>query len=124
MGTSIATNVNSLNTQQSFRVNSEFQAGVIQRLTSGYRITRAADDPTGLALANRYRADSGELSQGIKNLNDGISRLQIIDGGTSNISNILDRLKTLATQSSADTFSGDRNTLNTEFQTLLGEIDR
>src|SRR5664280_2600483 len=124
MGTSISTNVNSLNAQESFRVNSDFQAGVIQRLSSGHRISTAGDDPAGLALANRYRADSGELTQGVRNLNDGISRLQIIDGGVSNISQILDRLKVLASQSASDTFSGDRNTLNSEFQTLLTEVDR
>ena len=124
MGTSISTNINSLNAQESFRQNSDFQAGVIQRLTSGYRIGHAGDDPAGLAIANRFRADSAQLTQGVRNLNDGISRLQIVDGGMSNISQILDRLKTLATQSSTDTFSGDRSTLNSEFQTLLTEVDR
>src|ERR1039457_4625802 len=124
MGTSISTNINSLNAQEAFRQNSEFQAGVIQRLTSGYRISQAGDDPAGLAIANKFRADSAQLTQGVRNLNDGISRLQIVDGGMSNISQILDRLKTLATQSSSDTFSGDRSTLNSEFQTLLTEVDR
>src|ERR1017187_4117934 len=124
MGTSISTNINSLNAQESFRQNSEFQAGVIQRLTSGYRISQAGDDPAGLAIANKFRADSAQLTQGVRNLNDGISRLQIVDGGMSNISQILDRLKTLATQSSSDTFSGDRSTLDSEFQTLLSEVDR
>jgi flagellin-like hook-associated protein FlgL len=61
-------------TRKSFRANSDFQSGVIQRLTSGYRISRAGDDPAGLAIANRFRTDSGELSQGIRNLNDGLSR--------------------------------------------------
>ena len=124
MGTSILTNVSSLNAQESFRVNSDFQTAVIERLSSGYRISTAGDDPAGLAIANRFRADSGELSQGVRNLNDGISRLQIIDGGVANISQILDRLKVLASQSASDTFSGDRNTLNSEFQTLLTEVDR
>jgi flagellin len=124
MGTSILTNLNSLTAQEYFRLNSDFQSGVIQRLTSGYRINHSGDDPAGLAVANRFRTDGVELSQGVSNLNDGISRLQIIDGGVSNISNILDRLKVLATQSATDTFSGDRDTLNAEFQTLLGEIDR
>src|SRR5450759_1191856 len=124
MGTSISTNVNSLKAPESVRLNSEFQAGVIQRLTSGYRINRAGDDPAGLAIANWFRAGSAELNQGIRNLNDGISRLQIIDGGIDNISKILDRLKILASQSATDSFSGDRNTLNSEFQTLLAEVDR
>ena len=124
MGTSISTNVTSLNAQESFRQNGEFQSAVIQRLTSGYRIGKAGDDPAGLAIANRFRSDTAQLTQGVSNLNDGISRLQIVDGGMSNISQILDRLKTLATQSASDTFSGDRATLNSEFQTLLTEVDR
>jgi len=124
MGTSIATNINSLNAQESFRANGNFQSGVIQRLTSGFRINQAGDDPAGLAIANRFRGDTAALTQGIQNLNDGISRLQIIDGGVANISEILDRLKVLASQSASGTFVGDRNTLNSEFQTLLSEIDR
>jgi len=124
MGTSIVTNVNSLNAQESFRLNSGFQSAVIQRLTSGYRISQAGDDPAGLAIANRFRKDTAALTQGVRNLNDGISRLQIIDGGIDNISKILDRLKVLASQSASDAFVGDRNTLNSEFQTLLGEVDR
>ena len=63
MGTSISSNINSLNAQEGFRQNSDFQAGVIRRLTSGYRIGRAGDDPAGLTIANRFRADSGEVSQ-------------------------------------------------------------
>ena len=62
--------------------------------------------------------------QGVRNANDGISILQIVDGGLNNISNILDRLKTLATQSASSTFSGDRATLNNEYQSLLTEITR
>src|ERR1017187_6643133 len=124
MGTSISTNLNSLNAQESFRQNSDFQAGVIQRLTSGYRIGKAGDDPAGLAIANRFRADGAQLTQGVRNLNDGISRLQIVDGGMSNISQILDRLKVLASQSASEPFTGDRKILDSEFQTLLAEVDR
>jgi flagellin len=64
------------------------------------------------------------LTQGIRNANDGVSILQTIDGGLNNISNILDQLKSLATQSASGTFSGDRNTLNQQFTSLLSEIDR
>ena len=109
MGTSISTNVNSLKTQENYRVNSEFQSGVIARLSSGYRIGKAGDDPAGLSIANAFRAGSAQLTQGVRNLNDGISRLQIVDGGMSNISQILDRLKTLATQSASDTWTARRN---------------
>jgi flagellin len=124
MSISIQTNVNSLIAQQNLRVNSDFQSKTIEQLTSGYRINSSGDDAAGLAVANKYRSDVAELQQGVLNANDGVSQLQIIDGGMNNISQMLDRLKTLATQSASDTFSGDRNVVNSEFQTLLGEIDR
>ena len=124
MSYSFQTNVASLVAQQNLRVNSDFQSRTITRLTSGYRINSSADDAAGLAVANKFRSDITELQQGVRNANDGISILQIVDGGLNNISNILDRLKTLATESASGTFSGDRSTLDTEFQGLLGEIDR
>jgi flagellin len=124
MSFSIQTNVNSLVAQENLRVNSNFQSQTIQRLTSGYRINSSADDAAGLAVANKFRSDISELTQGVRNANDGVAQLQIIDGGMSNISKMLDRLKTLATQSASDSFMGDRNVLNREYQTLVGEIDR
>src|SRR5690242_4294633 len=124
MSISIQTNVNSLVAQENLRVNSSFQSRTIQRLTSGYRINQSGDDAAGLAIANKFRSDTAELTQGVRNANDGISQLQIMDGGMSNISKMLDRLKTLATQSASDTFTGDRSVLNKEYQSLVGEIDR
>jgi len=124
MSYSFQTNVTSLVAQQNLRVNSDFQSRTITRLTSGYRINSSGDDAAGLAVANKLRSDTTELQQGVRNANDGVSILQIVDGGLNNISNILDRLKTLATQSASDTFSGSRATLNTEFTGLLAEIDR
>ncbi|MBN9656691.1 MAG: hypothetical protein J0H49_00855 [Acidobacteria bacterium] len=121
---SIQTNVNSLIAQENMRVNGDFQSKTIQRLTSGYRINQSGDDAAGLAVANKFRSDVAELSQGVRNANDGISTLQIIDGGMNNISKMIDRLKTLASQSASQTFTGDRKVLNDEFQTLLKEIDR
>ena len=110
--------------QESLRVNQEFQARTINRLTSGYRINSSGDDAAGLSVANEFRSSVMELTQGVRNANDGISQLQVIDGGLTNISKMLDRMKTLATQSASTTFSGDRATLNKEYQTLLAEIDR
>jgi len=94
---SFQTNVTSLVAQQNLRVNSDFQSRTITRLTSGYRINSSGDDAAGLAVANKLRSDTTELQQGVRNANDGVSILQIVDGGLNNISNILDRLKTLAT---------------------------
>jgi len=119
---SIQTNVASLFAQENLAVNTNFQTQTIEQLTSGYRINSSADDAAGLAVANGYRSSIAELNQGVLNANNGISELQIVDGGLNNISTILDRLKTLATESASTTFTGDRNTLNTEYQSLLGEI--
>ncbi len=124
MALSIQTNTNSLIAQENLRVNSDFQAKTIQRLTSGFRINASGDDAAGLAVANKFRSDVSELTQGVRNANDGLSTLQIVDGGLNNISKMLDRLQTLATQSASATFSGNRTTLNNEYQDLLKEIDR
>jgi flagellin len=121
---SIQTNVNSLVAQQNLNTNSAFQSKTIQQLTSGYRINSSGDDAAGLAVANQYRNSVSELTQGVANGNDGVAQLQIMDGGISNIGQILDRLKTLAAQSSSGAFTGDRNVLNNEFQTDINEIDR
>jgi flagellin len=124
MAFTIQTNVDSLIALENLRVNSDFQSRTIQRLTSGYRINKSGDDAAGLAVANQYRSNVAELTQGVRNANVGISTLQTVDGGLNNISRLLDRMKALAAQSASDTFQGDRATLDAEFQTLLGEIDR
>lgn len=121
---SIQTNVDSLIAQQNLNVNSQFQSNTIQQLTSGYRINSAGDDAAGLAVANQYRDQIAELNQGVLNANDGSSQLQIMDGGLDNVSTMLDRLQTLATESASSTFTGNRSTLNNEYQSLLGEINR
>ncbi|MDQ1469408.1 MAG: flagellin, partial [Bryobacterales bacterium] len=124
MSLSIQTNVASLTAQNNIRVNSIFQTSTIQRLSSGFRINSSADDAAGLSVANRYRGETAELTQGLLNANNGVSSLQIVDGGLNNIASILDRLRTLATESASATFTGDRGTLSSEYQGLLTEINR
>jgi flagellin len=121
---SIQTNVSSLVAQQNLNVNNAFQANTIQQLTSGYRINQSGDDAAGLAVANQFRNNIAEVTQGVSNGNNAVAQLQIMDGGMNNISQILDRLQTLATQSSSSTFTGDRTVLNSEFQTDVAEISR
>lgn len=121
---SIRTNVDAMNAANNLKVNSSFQSKTIQRLTSGYRINNSGDDAAGLATANGYRTTVTELTQGVANANQGLSQLQIVDGGLSNISTILDRMKTLATQSASGTFAGNRTTVNQEYQQLISEITR
>jgi flagellin len=124
MSFAINTNIASLQAQEYLRVNSDFQAKTINRVTSGLRIISSGDDAAGLAIANTFRSDQSVLAQGVRNANDGLSQLQIADGGISNISKLLDRARTLATQSASGAFTGDRSVLSGEFSTVLGEIDR
>jgi len=121
---SIQTNYASMVGEQNLGVNNHFQTKTIEALTSGYRINSSGDDPAGLAVANQYAANVSQLTQGIINANSGVSTLQIIDGGMSNISTMLDRMQTLASESASGTFAGNRATVNSEFQTLVGEINR
>ncbi len=123
-GFSIATNIASLIAQENLNKTNVLQETTIRRLTSGLRINSSADDAAGLAIANKFRSDISVLRQGVRNGADGLSTLQTIDGGLNNISLLIDRARTLATQSASGTFTGDRNTLNTEFQSVLAEIDR
>jgi flagellin len=115
---SIQTNVASLMAQQNFNTNANFQTKTIEAITSGYRINQSGDDAAGLVQANQDRSQVTELTQGVLNANSALSTLQIADGAMNNISNMLDRLKTLATQAA----SGAGNT--TEFNDVLTEIDR
>jgi flagellin len=121
---SFQTNLDSLVAQQNLNTNSMFQSNTIQQLTSGYRINSSGDDAAGLAVANQDRDQVAQITQGVANGNDGTAQLQIMDGGMSNISQILDRLQTLSTQSASSSFTGDRATLNAEFQTDIGELNR
>ncbi len=124
MSLSIQTNINSLNAENYIRLNSQFQGQTINRLSSGYRINSSADDAAGLAVANQLQGSVAELTQGVQNANNSVSQLQVIDGGLSNVTQILNRLQTLATESASSTFTGDRNTLNAEYQSDLAEINR
>jgi flagellin len=120
----INTNIASLQAQGYLRVTQSFQGQTINRVTSGLRIVNSGDDAAGLAIANGFRSNEAVLTQGVRNANDGLSQLQIADGGISNISQLLDRARSLAAQSSSGAFTGDRSVLNNEFQSVLTEIDR
>jgi flagellin len=124
MSISFQTNYASLVAQNNLSTNTDFQTKTITSLTSGYRINQSGDDAAGLAVANRYQSGITELTQGVLNANDGVSSLQIADGGLSNITTILNRLKTLATESASTTFTGDRSNINVEYQQLVAEVSQ
>jgi flagellin len=124
MSFSINTNIASLQALNYLTANQRFQNQTINEVTSGLRIVNSGDDAAGLAVANQYASEVAVLTQGVQNANDGLATLQTIDGGMSNISQLLNRASTLATQSASGTFQGSRSVLNNEFQSVLTEINR
>lgn len=121
---SLQTNVTAIVAENNLSVNNQAESQAITRLTSGFRINTSGDDAAGLSVANKYRSATAEVAQGVNNATDAMSQLQIVDGGLNNIANMLDRMKTLATESATSTFTGDRTILDKEYQTLLIEINR
>ncbi|HVC21294.1 MAG TPA: flagellin [Vicinamibacterales bacterium] len=122
---SVVTNIASVNAQANLYQTSQGLNTTLQQLSSGLRINYAGNDAAGLGVANGYRSDLATLNQGILNANDGLSSLQIKDGALSNVSQLLDRLSTLATQAaSGSTTDSSRTILNNEFQDVLTEINR
>jgi flagellin len=121
---SVVNNIASVNAQANLATTSVGMQRTLNRLSSGFRINYSGDDAAGLAVANGYRTDVAVLNQGVRNANDGLSTLQIKDGALNNISTLLDRLSTLASQSASAGFQGVRTTLNQEAAAVLAEIDR
>jgi flagellin len=97
----------------------------MERLSSGFRINRAADDAAGLAISEKLKASLRGLSVAKRNASDGISLVQTAEGGMNEVGNILSRLRELAVQGSSDTIgNSERGFLNKEFMQLKDEIDR
>ncbi|MCA9472037.1 MAG: flagellin FliC [Nitrospirales bacterium] len=121
----VNTNIASINAQRNLEVNTNSLNGSVARLSSGLRITRAADDAAGLGISETLRAQIRSINQAARNANDGISLLQIADGGAANIGNLLGRLRELAEQSASGILGAtERSYLDQEFVALRSEIDR
>lgn len=121
---SIVSNIASVNAQANLQATSLGLNKALTRLSSGLRINNSGDDAAGLAVANQYRSDVAIMNQGIRNANDGLSLLQTRDGALNNISTLLDRLATLATQASSTSNGVDIGKLSDEYGTIIQEIDR
>jgi flagellin len=122
---SVVTNIAASNAQANLYATNAGLRQALTRVSSGFRINNSGDDAAGLAVANRYRSDVAIITQGIRNANDGLSQLQIKDGALDNMSRLLDRLASLASQAAGSTTDAfTKNTLNAEFQSLIDEIDR
>lgn len=121
---SIVSNIASVNAQANLQTTSIGLNKALTRLSSGLRINMSGDDAAGLAVANQYRSDVAILNQGVRNANDGLSTLQTKDGALNNISTLLDRLATLATQAASTSNGVDVGKLSDEYGTIIEEIDR
>lgn len=125
MGMRITTNVAAINTQRQL-VNSQLNLqNSMQKLSSGYRINKSADDAAGLAISENMKAQLRSLAQAKRNANDGISLAQTAEGSLAEITNITTRIRELAVQASSDTV-GDRERafIDLEVQQLKEEINR
>lgn len=125
MGLRIRTNVQALNAQRRLEGVTNQMGESMAKLASGYRINKAADDAAGLAISENNRGELRSLSQAKRNANDGVSMLQVAEGGMNEVSNILIRLKELSVQAASDTIGNvERSFSNREYTELVQEIDR
>ena len=125
MALTINTNVASLNAQRNLSGSQASLATSLQRLSSGLRINSAQDDAAGLAISERLSTQINGNNQAVSNANDAISLMQTADGGASQISDNLQRMRELAVESANGTLnSGDRANLQVEFQALGSEVSR
>ncbi|MFZ9594658.1 MAG: flagellin [Bdellovibrionia bacterium] len=125
MGLRISTNVTSLNAQRQMAITRMNLDSSFEKLASGTRINHAGDDAAGLAISENLRAQLRGMRQAKRNAQDGLSLMQVSEGGLNEISNMLIRLRELAVQSASDTIGdSERQFTDREFQSLKQEIDR
>jgi len=125
MGLRINTNIQSLTAQRNLGISNMKQQSSLEKLASGTRIAKAADDAAGLAISEKMRADIRSLRQDSRNANDGISMVQVAEGGMSEVGNILTRFRELSIQAASDTIGDkERSFINKEVQQLRSEVDR
>ena len=118
-------NLTAMNSNRMLGLTTSAQAKSTEKLSSGYRVNRAADDAAGLAISEKMRRQIKGLTQASRNAQDGISCVQTAEGALNEIHDMLQRMTTLAVQASNDTMtSDDRSYLDQEVQALVSEIDR
>ncbi|MFQ5482054.1 MAG: flagellin [Nitrospinaceae bacterium] len=121
----IFNNIPSTNAQRILGINNDRLAQSVERIASGIRINRGADDAAGLAISEGLRSDIRALRQAVRNANDGISLINVTEGALNEQGGILIRLRELASQASTGTVgSTERATIQLEFDALRNEIDR
>ncbi len=125
MGLRVKTNVESLIAQRRLGENTKAVGESLERLSSGQRINKSADDAAGLAVSERIRSRVSSLGVAKRNASDGISYIQVAEGGLNEVTNIVIRMRELATQAASDTLgSRERSFLDKEFTQLRDEVGR
>ncbi|MCQ1948260.1 MULTISPECIES: flagellin [unclassified Arthrobacter] len=125
MGFTINTNVSSLNAMRNLNLNQTNQAKSVERLSSGMRINRAADDAAGLAISEGLKNQVSGLTQAGRNAQDGISLIQTAEGALTEVHNILNRMRDLTVQAANDTNNEEsRTAIQTEVTALTSELGR
>lgn len=121
----INTNISALNAWKNLTVTDSLMAKSLEKLSSGYRINRAADDAAGLAISEKMRAQISGLRQATRNAQDGISLIQTAEGALNETHSILQRMRELAVQASSSAVTEeDRTAIQGEIDQLLAEVDR
>jgi flagellin len=120
----INTNVSALYSQNAMKVNARAMSTAMEQLSTGSRVNSAKDDAAGLAIGQNMTSQIRGLNQAVRNANDGINMMQTAEGAMVEQSNMLQRMRELAVQSSNGTYSSaQRGYLNTEFSKLIEQID-
>ena len=120
----INTNVSALNAQRNLSTTNSKMAKTLEKLSSGLRINRAADDAAGLAISEKMRAQVNGMQQGLRNAQDGVSMVQTAEGALNETHNILQRLRELTVQAGNTTLSSsDRTAIGDEMVALRSEVD-
>ena len=124
MALRINTNVNSVFAQKNLSRTQDRLRGNFEHLSSGLRITKAADDAAGIAVSENMRAEIKSLHQAQRNTQDGVSVVQTAEGALSEVTNIVSRMREMSVQASSSVLQAtERAYLQTEFTTLQAEID-
>ncbi len=125
MGMRINTNMLAVNAQRNLRANSAVLQSNVEKLSSGQRINKSSDDAAGLAISESIQANIKSFQQAGRNAQDGISFIQVAEGGMNEISNMIVRLRELSVQAASDTVGErERGYLNNEVQQLKLEMER
>ncbi len=124
MGLRIQNNIAALNAHRNLSISDSGLSKSLERLSSGFRINRAADDAAGLSVSQQFRADIASYKVASRNVSEANSLLQVAEGAMDQIGNMLTRLKELATQASSANASANLDKINAEGNALLAEIDR